>query len=210
MFWNRDRTSSEWTRLNKILRNGQWGFETDTGKAKLGDGDTRWNDLAYFSGGGGGSANLLAPSVSQLSVYSNTPQTIVPDPSAGTKVIFDGSATIAGDDLTWDAVNNEIVIDPPGSEVGLYSFDAEIDWAESAEGHRFSKLHFPNELSPFNYGLADGTKVVPAADLDNVSVYLGHLLYTIPAGTRISVYAGQDTSGGLDITYAELDVVRML
>jgi len=41
-------TSANWQSVNPILGQGELGVELDTGKAKLGDGTTAWNDLAYF------------------------------------------------------------------------------------------------------------------------------------------------------------------
>lgn len=49
----RRRTASEWTVNNEVLYLAEMGFETDTGKLKVGDGRTRWNDLDYFSGADG-------------------------------------------------------------------------------------------------------------------------------------------------------------
>ena len=46
-------TAAAWTAANPTLAAGEPGFETDTLKAKIGDGATAWNSLAYFSGGGG-------------------------------------------------------------------------------------------------------------------------------------------------------------
>lgn len=40
-------TASQWTTSNPILRDGEFGFETDTLKFKLGNGVTAWNSLAY-------------------------------------------------------------------------------------------------------------------------------------------------------------------
>ena len=46
-----------WARNNPILERGEPGFEIDTGRLKIGNGETAWNDLEYLapqSGGGGG------------------------------------------------------------------------------------------------------------------------------------------------------------
>jgi hypothetical protein len=45
-------TASEWTSANPTLASGEWGFETDTKKGKIGDGATAWNSLAYVLGVG--------------------------------------------------------------------------------------------------------------------------------------------------------------
>ena len=34
--------------INPILGDGEMGYEKDTGKMKIGDGVTHWNDLPYF------------------------------------------------------------------------------------------------------------------------------------------------------------------
>jgi hypothetical protein len=47
-------TASAWTTANPTLAAGEPGFETDTGKLKVGDGATSWTGLAYLTASGGG------------------------------------------------------------------------------------------------------------------------------------------------------------
>lgn len=42
-------TAANWTTANPTLAQGEWGFETDTGKLKVGDGSAAWASLAYFT-----------------------------------------------------------------------------------------------------------------------------------------------------------------
>jgi hypothetical protein len=42
--------ASAWTNVNPILAAAEPGYELDTGKLKIGDGSTAWNDLDYLSG----------------------------------------------------------------------------------------------------------------------------------------------------------------
>lgn len=42
-------TESDWTTANPILASGEFGFETDTGKFKIGNGNTAWTGLNYFA-----------------------------------------------------------------------------------------------------------------------------------------------------------------
>lgn len=44
----RNRDKAVWESKNYILRDGEYGFENETGKVKQGDGVTRWNDLTYL------------------------------------------------------------------------------------------------------------------------------------------------------------------
>jgi hypothetical protein len=40
-------SAATWTSTNPTLSAGEWGYETDTGRAKVGDGTTVWNSLKY-------------------------------------------------------------------------------------------------------------------------------------------------------------------
>ena len=40
-------TAADWTSNNPTLAAGEFGYESDTGKAKIGDGSTAWTSLAY-------------------------------------------------------------------------------------------------------------------------------------------------------------------
>ena len=42
-------TASSWTSTNPTLAAGELGFETDTGKFKIGTGSSTWTSLSYFS-----------------------------------------------------------------------------------------------------------------------------------------------------------------
>ena len=44
-------TAAQWTSTNPTLASGEQGFETDTGKIKIGNGATAWNSLAYIGVG---------------------------------------------------------------------------------------------------------------------------------------------------------------
>jgi len=42
--------AADWTSVNPTLAIGELGFETDTGKFKVGDGATAWTSLTYYTG----------------------------------------------------------------------------------------------------------------------------------------------------------------
>lgn len=50
-FQFRRGTAAQWTSANPTLAAGEPGFETDTGKFKVGNGSTAWNSLAYVGAG---------------------------------------------------------------------------------------------------------------------------------------------------------------
>ncbi len=51
--------AADWTSADPVLAQGEMGYETDTGKSKVGDGSTSWTGLAYFTTGAGGSSEHL-------------------------------------------------------------------------------------------------------------------------------------------------------
>lgn len=50
-FQMRQGTAAAWTTENGVLYVGEWGYESDTGKLKIGDGVTAWNTLPYSQAG---------------------------------------------------------------------------------------------------------------------------------------------------------------
>ena len=44
-------TAAQWTSANPTLAAGEFGYESDTGKFKIGSGSTAWNSLSYSASG---------------------------------------------------------------------------------------------------------------------------------------------------------------
>jgi hypothetical protein len=90
-------TASQWTSANPTLASGEWGFETDTLKTKIGNGSTAWNSLAYATGsvsisnvtglGTGVETFLATPSSANL-------RTAVTDETGTGSLVFNDSPTI--------------------------------------------------------------------------------------------------------------------
>ena len=43
-------TAAEWASSNPVLAEGEDGYETDTGRTKIGNGEDQWGDLEYVGG----------------------------------------------------------------------------------------------------------------------------------------------------------------
>lgn len=54
----RRANASEWAIANIVLDLAEPGYEIDTGKLKIGDGITPWNNLQYIAGDGGSAVVL--------------------------------------------------------------------------------------------------------------------------------------------------------
>jgi hypothetical protein len=76
-------TASNWTVNNPILLQGEQGYETNTGKMKIGDGVTPWNNLSYWVTGQSGTTGPTGPA--NLSVTDGS-QTV----TGVTSLVFSG------------------------------------------------------------------------------------------------------------------------
>ena len=115
-------TASSWTSTNPTLAAGELGFETDTGKFKIGTGSSTWTALSYAGGaqntlttyqytatagqttfsGADVNSNTLAYTVGSVQVYLNgalLQNTVDYAASTGTSVVLTGGAGL-GDSLT--------------------------------------------------------------------------------------------------------------
>jgi len=52
--------AATWTTNDPILLAGEWGYETDTGKYKIGDGTTAWTSLLYAGSGGSSGTGIVS------------------------------------------------------------------------------------------------------------------------------------------------------
>lgn len=100
--------ASLWTSQNPTLSAGEPGFETDTGKFKIGDGTTAWADLAYE---GGAFPGWTADDANPANVSAN----------GGTLALGGGEAEI-GDDLVLSSVQ-----DVPGEGDRIFARGYSLD-----------------------------------------------------------------------------------
>lgn len=75
-------TSSDWLTRNPVLQTGEPGYETNTGKLKIGNGSTPWSELPYINpdGSGGASSVELTSHIESLTphpVYDDGPSLLL-------------------------------------------------------------------------------------------------------------------------------------
>ena len=100
-------TSTNWTASDPILAVGEIGYETDTGKFKIGDGTSVWSALSYFevaSGAGSGTVTSITAGTGLSGGTITTSGTIalshlgiesLTDPNADRILFWDDSASSA-------------------------------------------------------------------------------------------------------------------
>jgi hypothetical protein len=123
-------TASQWTFTNPTLASGEWGFETDTAKVKIGNGSTAWNSLGYQGAGdiegvtagtglsGGGTSGTVTVSIdTSVTADLTTTQTLTNktiDAASNTLtgvVTLTGTQTLTNKTLTSPAINTATFTD---------------------------------------------------------------------------------------------------
>jgi hypothetical protein len=105
--------ASEWTSTDPILNEGEIGVETDTIKAKYGDGATAWTSLAYISSwgvSGAGESNTASNLGSGDGLFAS---------KAGLDLRFKSLTAGTGVTLTASATEVEVSASPSASAVTL-------------------------------------------------------------------------------------------
>jgi hypothetical protein len=95
-------TAAQWTSANPILASGEFGYETDTGKFKIGDGTTAWNSIAVLNGVTAASTDTftnktISGASNTLSNIANASLTNSAITINGTAVSLGGSISLPGD-----------------------------------------------------------------------------------------------------------------
>ena len=99
----RRSTAAQWTAANPTLFAGEAGFETDTGKFKIGDGTSVWSALYYFTTAASSTLNDLG-------------DVTITSAAAGQGLVYNGSAwvnkattftfTQSSSSATWTVTHN--------------------------------------------------------------------------------------------------------
>jgi hypothetical protein len=98
--------AASWTSANPTLAAGEFGYETDTGKAKIGDGSTAWNSLSYSITGAIGDVTLNGTQTltnKTISGSSNTLTAIANGSLTNSAITINGSPVSLGGSVTIEA-----------------------------------------------------------------------------------------------------------
>lgn len=84
-------TASEWTSANPTLQDGEFGYESDTGKIKIGNGTTAWASRPYLSGVSADTTPSLAGNldVNGQAIVSSSNGNITISPNGTGNIILD-------------------------------------------------------------------------------------------------------------------------
>jgi len=119
--------AANWTSSNPTLSQGEQGYETDTGKIKIGDGSTAWTSLAYNT----------SYSDSDVDTHLNT------------------STATTGEVLSWSGTDYDWIAGGGGAALELYAENPSTPTAPSATGTNAVAIGSQSQASG-SYGLALG------------------------------------------------------
>lgn len=218
-------TASQWTSANTTLSAGEWGYETDTGRIKIGDGITAWSSLDYatitpdsFSQGTGiglttgtnGSTLSIAVtgiSSSLVTDFNSAVEAIVATGSLNVENIMDivgtGLVGASGIGIDYQDNSNQIVISVTGIQSGqINNFDSGVSGLlPSVTGGSGISVDFSNNI--YSISLSDPT--IQTSDItDFVDAVNDRVDDLLVGGSNVSItYVdnGNDTSSlTIDVT----------
>lgn len=99
-------TAAQWTAANPVLAPGEIGFETDTNKFKVGDGDNQWGDLLYFVDAASVGASLEGVATEEY--VDNAVSALVDGAPGLLNTLNELAAAIGDDDDFFTTVNTEL------------------------------------------------------------------------------------------------------
>jgi hypothetical protein len=190
-------TASQWTSTNPTLASGEQGYETDTGKMKIGNGSTAWNSLSYAITGATGTVTSITAGTGLSGGTITSTGTIAIDSTVAT---LTGSQTLTNKTLTTpiiSSISNSGTVTLPTGSVTLASLTGTETFTNKTLTDAKINLGFDAETASYTAVLANSSQVVT---MDNASANTFSIptnaSVAFPIGTQINVLqigAGQTT-----------------
>jgi hypothetical protein len=128
-------TAAQWTSTDPTLASGEWGFETDTGKVKIGNGSTAWTSLSYTGAGDvtlTGTQTLtnktLTAPVINLALNAQTGTTYTFDLTDNGKLVTASNASAQ----TYEIPTNGTTAFPTGTQINIIGIGAGVVTIQAA------------------------------------------------------------------------------
>lgn len=121
-------TAANWTSANTTLASGEIGYETDTGKFKIGDGSA-WSALGYFSLGANtftGTQNLGGNLLTQPKLQAYRETSTAPTISSGTLTLDLSSSNFFAVSLNA-AITTLTISNTPSSSAASFTLELTAD-----------------------------------------------------------------------------------
>jgi len=124
-------TAAQWTSANPTLTAGEQGFETDTGKVKIGNGSTAWNSLGYI---GAGTVTSITAGTGLSGGTITTSGTIAIDATVAT---LTGTQTLTNKTLTDPKINLAFNADSGSTYTAVLTDNGKVVTMDNGSGNTF-------------------------------------------------------------------------
>jgi len=124
-------TAAQWTSANPTLTAGEQGFETDTGKMKIGNGSTAWTSLAYL---GAGTVTSITAGTGLSGGTITTSGTIAIDSTVAT---LTDTQTLTNKTLTDPKINLAFNADSGSSYTAVLTDNGKVVTMDNGSGNTF-------------------------------------------------------------------------
>ena len=186
-------TAATWTSTNPTLGAGEWGYETDTGRAKVGDGVTVWTSLKY--------TKLRYDDIFTGSGISITPVT---DGNSQVTGLYLNTNLVAGDNITL--VNNNGAITINGEAGMTLSEGTGIHIVVDGDNHEINVSGLTSSLiSDFNSAV-DARVTAASISEEQVLDIVSTGLY---GGTGIHVVYDDGGKGQIELHVSGLKIANI-
>jgi hypothetical protein len=210
-------TAANWTSADPTLLSGEFGYETDTGKFKVGDGTTAWTSLSYIAGFSISAYPLATADIADDAVTGDklaNDITIANDLTVTNNLTVNGTTTtINTTTLQVEDKNIELAVVTTPTDVladgGGITLKGDTDhtivWTDSTDSWDFSE--HVNIASGKEFQIA-GTKVLDATSLGTAVVSSSLTsVGTIATGTWNGTAIATDYIADDAVTYAKIQDV---
>lgn len=191
-FQFRRGTAAQWTSANPTLASGEFGYETDTGKAKIGDGSTAWTSLGYAVGAGVAVGSITGLGTG-VATWLATPSSAnlasaVTDETGSGSLVFGTTPTIATPTLTLSTTSSttsaRISYDSTNKKIQVGDGTNALDYASST-----LQLNAQTGTT-YTFVLGDKDKLVTASNAAAQTYSIPtNASVAYPTGTQINIIA---------------------
>jgi hypothetical protein len=188
-------TASQWTSANPTLASGEFGYESDTGKFKLGNGSTAWTSLSYQ---GAGTVTSITAGTGLSGGAITTSGTITID--TATTVDVSTAQTLTNKTLTTPTLTLSTTTNSAEGRIAWDSTSDKIIMGDGSSTKEFasSTLAFNAQTgTTYTFVLADKDKLVTASNASAQTYSIPtNASVAYPIGTQINIIqigAGQVT-----------------
>jgi hypothetical protein len=190
-------TAAQWTSANPTLASGEWGYETDTNKAKIGNGSTAWNSLSYIITGAVGTVTSVTAGTGLTGGTITGSGTIAIDSTVAT---LTGTQTLTNKTLTTpviSSISNSGTVTIPTGTVTLATLTGTETLTNKTLTDAKINLAIDPETASYTAVLANNSQIVTMnnASANTFSIPTDASV-AFPDGTQITVLqigAGQTT-----------------